>query len=455
MAATFEDLDLSDGWTDTGVTHPDDQHNTGAGTFTDGVNDYQTKTHESGLATIGDTEGSFEIWVRNGQWDTATRIICGQTASTGSAWGLYFTGVGADNLYFSVFGIGGGDSTARVNQSYLPVGVWVHVVGTFKLDGSTNPKLYFNGVEAAAYTSQTTLSDTLKISTDMAIGAFNDGSSYARGEFSRFRYYQNDELTSGEISTQYTAEFDAVFVPTYTQSDNDLSDGWTALGTVTNPDDQHNPEAAAEFNGDADSRLTLTGDGIFSMGQVEAGFSGWIKLPSTPLGQRIICCNQDNFNTLSQNKGAMFVWANQDGKLGCTMHASQGNATQSHSAASLVDTGDWVHVGASATGDGNKVQLTINGVEPTYSLQDSNSGAGFSTGFAGTPENMKLGDNVQIDSLIGIVARPRWWAGVAPSLAQLNKEYENEVAAIGEGFSTGILSPIISPHVSPIISGIL
>ena len=239
-------------------------------------------------------------------------------------------------------------------------------------------------------------------------------------------------------------------VPATTATYIDLpNDGFTVNSAPTVIDDQHNASAAYNFDG-VDDYLSTTGQ-VANGGETQFSLSCWVK---TTAANGIILNQRSSSSvgqfTLRLNTNKLKVWA-----------FTNGSAYTSSTGATSFNTGQWVHLCATVNGD--DINLFLNGVEDTYSAQDSLAGGGFGAGGTNaTLANLEVGDRSYASTVLdGDISRVKVWSGTTLSVAQVLEEYNAEFAAIGEGFAvaTGnILSTITSSILttkivpSPVIS---
>jgi len=226
-------------------------------------------------------------------------------------------------------------------------------------------------------------------------------------------------------------------VPATTFEDLDLSDGWTELSSPLYVADLHNPGAAVRLDGIDDGLVQAT-ENVWTTGETDCSFACWIRIyPQS--GQRAITVNATAFVSIPLNKGSIYVWSDANGKLGTTFYSSQTNTLQSHSVNSVADTGDWLFVGCTIAGSSDDLNLYTSGVEVSYSLENSKAGTGFTTGFAGTPEAIRVGSVSASVFLNGDVSRVRYWDGTTLSAAQMLELYNAEISLFAANDATNLL----------------
>lgn len=418
----FSDNDLQDGWTVTGATAVDDQHNLLAGASCDGAND---KLSRAGVVTT-------ETAVTVGAWIKTT-----QTGSQGLIMGQY-TSNSQGQFIFRIelsgyIGLIARDTDGVNNKALVSSDTvvaddnWHWVVARFEPSAGNDCALFVDGVKETTFITDTgTFTQFGTTLANLTLGERDDGANDFNGVVSRPRVWLS-ALSDAEISEEYTAEYDAVFVPSNSFTYTDLNDSpFTANGGFTLADDQHNPSVTGVLAG-TDDYYSSTVKPFTNGSGLDHTFRIWFKADSPTTNSLL----------LAQHSGAAdrgFLVIVNTTMIVEFSPGGSGAWLRSEIAAGMLswDDGNW-HLLHGRIKNGNNIQIFIDGTEVT-SYVSQNTGTGF-TGFGTNIDNLAIGANSAgaAPFFLGTPSRPSFWPSVDLSDAQINKDYDNEVAAIGEG----------------------
>ncbi|MEE9581129.1 MAG: LamG-like jellyroll fold domain-containing protein [Nitrosomonadaceae bacterium] len=209
-------------------------------------------------------------------------------------------------------------------------------------------------------------------------------------------------------------------VPTPLFTTNDMSTGFTEVGSPTYVDDQHSLGSA--FEGDnIDNSINRAS--VITSSDTAMSSAIWFRISTVPKAGYLV----------AQATGAgdantdFDLIINTDGTLQVVGFDSAVKFTFSTTSLGY-DDGTWTHcLFTIAPGD---VNIYINGVEVTYGVQDTNGSGGFS-GFAhdGPLIYGDSGAQTGTHTNNAILSRPRAWNSVL-SAAQALEEFNAEVAAV-------------------------
>jgi len=213
---------------------------------------------------------------------------------------------------------------------------------------------------------------------------------------------------------------------------NHTAPGWTSSGAPTLSDDQHNPDSCYEYD-DVDDRIHNT---AIPIGNGLSGYSFLLWHQAT-LGSGFIA-NQRPISGYPGTNTAYDLSVADNGSISFS-HREGDNAKHlsSIASASSFTHGTYHLFGVTVDLVTRDVNIFVDGVETTYSTQDAQVGGPS----AATANMTRLGlGSVYNDSYLagakGIISRGIFEEQVLTP-AQMLTEYNNEVAAIGQGFSTG------------------
>jgi len=234
-------------------------------------------------------------------------------------------------------------------------------------------------------------------------------------------------------------------VPTPTYEDLDLRDGWTEGGSPSYIDDQHNPEAALAADGVND---ILTRAAVITTGQTKYSLSYWVRFNDTDTGYHVC-----------QDQGAGFADKNFRNQWSGSniWHVAYGTTDNTYSykkTATELTLEVWYHFLATVDGTdptlANKVELFLNGSSDEDTVVSGPSG-----GFNNTTGEQILSLGGRGSYSPGYthcdISRIKLWNGTELSSAQATEEYNNEFAAIGEGFNVDVTGNIIGTVFSQIM----
>ena len=445
IAWTDEYLDITDGtFTENGSPTKDlGQHSLSNTTYDfDKTNDYLSSSES--VIDSGATKFTFGFWVF---WDGASgaKYVL-TTRATAAAGQFFYVNIhGSTGRLYAIVQNAGGDQLRSATSASVPSGIWTHYVITANTT-TTNIDIHENGVDTAYFldndklgtTDATMTADTLGVSS-----LYSDSySAGIDGKVDRIKVASGVEGTEAEALEEYNAECAAVVVPTFTDSDNDLTVAtYTANGGATITDDQHNPSSTYLLDGSAGYLSTTikpfdTGSGITH------AMRTWARADDTSQNGAIIAQHASStdrgFMIFQLAAGTLFVEFCDGGG---------NNNIRSTIAAGMLnwDDGNY-HLITATCYNGTDVRVWIDGVEATsYVSKDVIVGTGFATGFGAGIDNLHIGAITGGTNLFpGIPSRPGWWEGKHVSACQIAKDFSNEFAAIGEGFDTSTKSPIIT-----------
>lgn len=206
---------------------------------------------------------------------------------------------------------------------------------------------------------------------------------------------------------------------------------FTPVGSPSEADDQHNPSSTYAFDG-TDDYLTST-DKTVAVGDTHFTLACWVWQDAAEGGSRTFLNNR----AVSPGTDNYFYFqAEANGRI--TL-GYQGNSLFKASRSSIgdMDYAQWVHIISSANMTSGDVTVYKNGVETSYSAQNTGTLTGVSMAdrtLAVTSVYM----NSYSNGITGKVSRPKITSGTTTAAiisgAEALTEYNAEVAAIGEGF---------------------
>lgn len=157
----------------------------------DGIDDY---VELDAVPSLGETEAiTVEAWVAAGSQGTYAKVV---TKGSATDWSFILSqGHPSAKTYFGVRNREGISKTA-VCDRFLPLGRWVHLVGTY--DGST-VKLYWNGKQVAAAALKGRLAGN---GSPVRISGYASGRECFAGAVGTTRIYRR-ALTQAEVKASY------------------------------------------------------------------------------------------------------------------------------------------------------------------------------------------------------------------------------------------------------------
>jgi len=226
-------------------------------------------------------------------------------------------------------------------------------------------------------------------------------------------------------------------VPTPDFQNLKLSIGFNILGGASFVDDQHNPGAALQGDGidnalDLGSPVLQSGDGTAQTVQF------WALIPDLTSSTGIQdALGQVTADITSTFRMFILTGGTNHGKLCGQFHSGSNNVVTTGGNTRL-DTGLWILITVRV--NGNVVDLFYNGIEEASYAPDKNFQ--FGSGYSGPPLNAAdltvggaLGANFIENGFL--MSRIKIWRTVTLSDPEILEEFNNEFAAIGEGFITG------------------
>ncbi len=205
---------------------------------------------------------------------------------------------------------------------------------------------------------------------------------------------------------------------------------FTANGSPTVADDQHNPDST--FNFDTINDWLSSSTTPFTNGSATGTLSFWIFWDGTGEGRFL--------NQRSSTAGAIGIWYCGVSALGSITLAyeeteSGNEGVNSNSSNSTLVANTWTHIAGIINLTAETCEIFKNGVEVSYSVQDNVIGTpGATLTTPGTLGVMSGNSNVGSSLAGGIISRLKFWDDTVLTDAQILEEYNNEVASVGEGF---------------------
>ena len=358
----------------------------------DGSNDYvETPNNTWGITATG----TISLWIKTTQTTVAATVFSlGRGDSYNDEFGIILNyptankiGVFQDKL--------SGNYTYRQSDTTINTGAWFHVVGVMSGTGTSNMKIYINGVQetgsAATVGSPTELSDTL--ARYVRIGSRVTTHAYFSGSVDDVRIY-NRALSATEVTALYNSGSAKLTAPSNTglvgywsfedgrgSKATDFSGSGNA-GTLTNfalstSTSNWNTGNACKrgtcLNFDGTNDYVGTGDvldGVFVGANKKFSISAWVKQDASTttkvivskLGDGASGGNERQFYFGPSNSKVLFIYY---GDLnGNSYRGFQADTTP-------ITPGNWYH--AVATYDGtlaynSRVTITINGIAQSLSI---------------------------------------------------------------------------------------
>lgn len=231
-------------------------------------------------------------------------------------------------------------------------------------------------------------------------------------------------------------------VPTPDFQDLNLSDGWTENGSPVYVNDLWN--AGTAFLGDGDDSLQqaeIVPDNATPL----LSYSIWFKTTTT--SGAVIIGQEKREPSDAAIRGCFFLQMNGNGTLApmfFTTSASNGVASSSTNAGPFYNDGNLHH--ALITGNGNDVNIFVDGAEVAYQSKDVVSGGGFAS-IVNTSQPLSIANQIGGASDLffnGEVTRPKIWLQTEITTAQALEEFNNEEAERGGSLSIKLITILSS-----------
>jgi len=435
---TFTDDDLSNVgvWTHEGTpTFPDDQHNTTAGFGGDGVDNNANNT--SGFTSGSGDEQSVSCWFKIPAVSVEKSIINQRDNDAGAAVAFAVNINASGQIVGSFATTTIANRTTSVSSASFDDDVWHHLIVTAN---GTDINIFIDGAEVA-YTTQDASSGggftgiSYSGGLDLSLGAFSPQTTvstraFLLGELSRPRLWQGTTLTPAEVLEEFDNEFAAVFVPTCTFENDDLSSTgiWTHEGAPTFELGPFN--SGTVLVGDAVDNNAYSDNGYTDNSGAAHSFGTWVKVNNTPGSNETIFSQRD----ADAGGGSIFdLQSDTSGRYVASFF--DGISTDKITSSTSANLSDNTYRYIVVTVNGNDLNIYADGVEASYSSQDSIAGSGFLGGinYSGTinltacaysPETT-VSSRSFLDGNVGGICI---WEGVTLSAAQVFKDFSNETA---------------------------
>lgn len=220
------------------------------------------------------------------------------------------------------------------------------------------------------------------------------------------------------------------------QYDDVTTTPFTSNGSPATVDDQHNPASALDYDSAVDwSSSTAT---PFTNGSTKGTFSFWINWDGSS-GHMI--------SQRPTGSPAKFIWymsVATNGQLSLSYEATDATnaGIVSNSATGVLVASTWTHLTGvmDLTNAAEKAHIFKSGAEVSYAVKDNVLGTpGVTMVDPGTLSLMSANSNAATLLPGGIFSRPTFFDNEVRSDANILTEFNNEFAAIGEGFPSGLI----------------
>lgn len=234
-------------------------------------------------------------------------------------------------------------------------------------------------------------------------------------------------------------------------TDLDLSVGWTESGSPTYEDGPNGGTANAFVGNDTTLAKLTRSTALIPAGTTNFTIGVWLKMDATeifeiPIAQFDTGPDDHDFQIASWTGGGYSITCSDDNVL---------NKTTTTTSTDYSGLGYKFMMFSCAVGD---LDVFGDGVEASYSVQDSDGGSGFSA-IQATPIVTTIGEWLTPAgnrSWSGSVGDLYLWYGTDSSktlTAAQAAEFFSDL--MGNGESSALVSPLVSPLVEPMIGGLL
>ena len=404
-----------------------------AGTRLDGIDDYKTSSETPSV--VGDDEITVGFWMRS----TATTggFAASQRANTlgvgDGAWDIVISSGIVSLAMRDGNNTGIGDSVS-IDDPDVNDGTWRFMMFAGSVaSGVVDIDIYKDGSEMT-YTQQDRKTGTITqmgssgTMGPLTVGALDPaGTSPYECDLSRIKVWRV-KLSGAQALEEYNNELALIPFPITTFEDTDFSNGsiWNLVNGATTSTDVFNSVQANGIN--INSRVEHLGANPIANGSGDKhSISCWFTTNNT--GTQIIMAQRDKGGSPTASVWDIEMVATGD--LICNFFS----ALNASSGIQSVATGNFKSTNTPRhllfTVDGNDLNIYINGVEATYTSQDTINGGGFTGVAAGGGDALTvLGFSTNGFGLPGTCTRPKFWQGITLTSAEALEEYQNERALL-------------------------